>query len=676
MNKRLRRIIVAGILFFTAIILFEFIKLDLIWLEIGLYLSAYLIVGLEIFIRAGKNIYYGKILDENLLMVIATIGAIAINAFAEAGAVMLFYQVGELFQAYAVNKSRKSIAQLMDIRPDYANVLYGIKEIRKSPEEVLVGDIILVRPGEKIPLDGEVIQGESYLDTMALTGEPVPKEVGVKSLVISGCVNQSGILLIKVLKEFKESTVNKILDLIENASSKKSVSENFISKFARFYTPVIVLLAVIIAFLPPLIFSENLMDWLYRGLTFLVVSCPCALVISIPMSFFGGLGGASKSGILIKGSNYLDSLNKMNTVVFDKTGTLTKGVFKVQKIVSKGIEKDELLYKTALIESLSNHPISKSLKEACKVKLDLDLVKNFKEIAGHGVRGEIYGEEFIIGNKKLMETQNIILSETYDFGINSRDSDEITKSVTSSNCKTNNIEGDERTNSDNEYEFIIDNKKLMETQNSFLPEPCDIGTIIYIAKNKTYCGYILISDEIKSEAMNLVKELKAVGVKNTIILSGDNSIVANYTAKVLKINQVYSELLPAEKLEKIEEIISKNKKGTVAFVGDGINDAPTLARADIGIAMGGLGQDAAIEAADVVIMNDDLKKIVTAKKIAQKTIKIAKENIVFAISVKVIVLILSAIGLASMWWAIFADVGVSIIAILNALRVLATKKFE
>jgi Cd2+/Zn2+-exporting ATPase len=549
-------------------------------------------------------------------MSIATIGAFFIGEYPEGVAVMLFYQVGELFQSYAVGKSRKSIASLMDIRPDYANVKKGDELVKVDPDEVQIGDIIVIKAGEKIPLDGKVIEGSSMIDTSALTGESVPREVEVGSDILSGCININGVITAEVTKEFGESTVSKILDLVENASSKKSNSEQFITKFARYYTPVVVIIAVFLAIIPPLVIDgATFSDWIYRALAFLVVSCPCALVISIPLSFFGGIGGASKKGILVKGSNYLEALAETEIVVFDKTGTLTKGVFNVQEIHPEGVSKEELLELTAYVESYSNHPISLSLKRAYSKEIDNGRISDVEEISGHGVIATVDGKKVMAGNIKLMKMMDI----PYFKG-----------------------------------ELI--------------------GTAVHVAVNNKYIGYILIADEVKEDSAQAIKELKAANIKQTVMLTGDNKSVGSKVAKELGLDKVYAELLPADKVEKLEELFSqKSKKGKLAFVGDGINDAPVLARADIGIAMGGLGSDAAIEAADIVIMTDEPSKIATAMKISKKTLKIAHQNIVFAIGIKIIVLILSAFGITTMWAAIFADVGVTIIAVLNAFRALNVK---
>ena len=612
MKKKGIKIIISLILFIIAFLM----NFNNVWINNGIYILAYIIVGFEIIKEAVENIIKGKVFDENFLMTIATIGAFGIGEFPEAVAVMLFYQVGELFQSYAVDKSRKSIASLMDIRPDYANVeRNGIIE-KVDPYDVEVGEIIVIKPGEKVPLDGKVVEGKSCLDTKALTGESLPKEIMEESEVLSGCINLNGVIKVKVSKKFAESTVSKILDLVENASSKKSKSENFITKFAHYYTPIVVIIALILAVVPPLIIKDaSFSDWVYRALSFLVVSCPCALVISIPLSFFGGIGGASKMGILIKGSNYLEEIANIEIVVFDKTGTLTEGVFEVQKVNPIGISEEELLKIAAFAENYSNHPISLSVKKAYNKEIDEKQIINVEEIPGYGIIAKIGENDVLVGNEKLMKEHKI----------------EFTK------CS-------------------------------------EIGTILYVALNQKYVGYILIADRIKDDSEKAIKTLKKNNVKQIVMLTGDRKNVGESVAKKLGIDKVYTELLPDGKVKKVEELLKeKSEKGKLAFVGDGINDAPVLALADIGIAMGGLGADSAIEAADVVIMNDEPSRIVNAINLSKKTMRIVKENIIFAILTKVIVLILSACGLSTMWEAVFADVGVSIIAILNALRVLRVK---
>lgn len=612
MKKRLWRIIIAAFLFTIALLM----ELNNEWLQIALFVISYIVVGGEVLKRAVKNMNRGQVFDENFLMSVATIGAMLIGEFPEAVAVMLFYQVGELFQSYAVGKSRKSIASLMDIRPDYANVKKGDELVKVDPDEIQIGDIIVIKAGEKIPLDGKVIEGSSMIDTSALTGESVPREVEVGSDILSGCININGVITVEVTKEFGESTVSKILDLVENASSKKSNSEQFITKFARYYTPVVVIIAVFLAIIPPLMIKgATFSDWIYRALAFLVVSCPCALVISIPLSFFGGIGGASKEGILVKGSNYLEALSQTEIAVFDKTGTLTKGVFNVQEIHPQGVSKEELLELTAYAESYSNHPISLSLKEAYGKDIDHQRISDVEELSGHGVTATVDGQKVIAGNIKLMKMMDIPY-----------------------------FEGEL------------------------------IGTVVHVAVDNKYIGYIVIADELKPDAKQAIRELKDADIKQLVMLTGDNQSVGTKVAKELGLDQVYSELLPADKVEKLEELITqKSQNGKLAFVGDGINDAPVLARADIGIAMGGLGSDAAIEAADIVIMTDEPSKIATAINISKKTLKIANQNIVVAIGIKILVLILSALGITTMWSAIFADVGVTILAVLNAFRALNVK---
>ena len=616
MKKRGIKIIISAILFVLALV----IPFSNEWINNGLFIISYLVVGFEILKKAVRNIFRGKVFDENFLMAVATIGAFAIGEFPEAVAVMLFYQVGELFQSYAVDKSRKSIASLMDIRPDYANIEKDGKIEKVDPDEVKIGDIIIVKTGEKIPLDGVIIEGRSSLDTMALTGESVPRVVKTEDEVLSGCINKDGLLKIRVTKEFGESTVSKILDLVENASSKKSKSENFITKFAKYYTPTVVIIAVLLAFIPPIILKDfsTFSVWLYRALSFLVVSCPCALVISIPLSFFGGIGGASKMGILIKGSNYLEALANTETVVFDKTGTLTEGIFEVQDIYAEGIEKDELLRIVAHAENYSNHPIAKSVKKAYNKEIDENIIKNPQELSGKGIWAKIDEKDILVGNEKLM------------------------------------------------VEEKIDFKKCDE-----------VGTILYVAIDKKYVGYVLIADKIKQDSPKTIRELKAMNIKETVMLTGDKKEVGEYVAKKLNMDKVYTELLPDGKVEKVEELLKqKSEKGKLVFVGDGINDAPVLTIADIGVAMGGLGSDAAIEAADIVIMTDETSKISKAINLSKKTMRIVRENIIFAIFVKIAVLVLTAFGASTMWEAVFADVGVSVIAIINALRMLNIKKFE
>ena len=576
-----------------------------------IFMLAYIIVGGEVLLKALRNIIKGRMFDENFLMSIATVGALAIGELPEAVGVMLFYQIGEFLQGIAVGKSRKSITALMQIRPDSANLKVGSDIKVVSPEDIRVGDIIIVKPGEKVPLDGIVVEGISMVDTSALTGESVLREISVGEDILSGFINKNALLIVKVTKEFGESTVSKILDLVENASSKKSKTENFITKFSKYYTPVVVISAMLIAFVPPLIIPNAIFsDWLYRGLVFLVVSCPCALVLSIPLTFFSGIGFASKNGILIKGSNYLEVLRSVDTVVFDKTGTLTKGVFKVTKVNPVGISEDKLLEYAAFAEANSNHPIAKSIIKYYDKKIGLDKIDSYEEIAANGIKISYNGENILAGNEKLMRKENIFYSPTKE-----------------------------------------------------------VGTVVYIAVNKIYRGYIVISDEIKDDSIEAIRHLKAIGIKEVIMLTGDNEKVANSIATQLGLDKVYSNLLPNEKVDKLEDIYKgKAEKEKVIFVGDGINDAPVLARADVGIAMGALGSDAAIEAADVVLMTDEPSKIAKAIEIASKTNKIVWQNIIFALGVKIIVLILGAGGVATMWEAIFADVGVALIAVLNAMR--------
>ncbi|WML37638.1 heavy metal translocating P-type ATPase [Clostridium sp. OS1-26] len=586
-------------------------------IELILYLISYTLVGGEVVLRALKNISRGQVFDENFLMSIATIGAFAIGQYPEGVAVMLFYQLGEIFQGIAVNRSRKSITALMDIRPDFANLKMGDDIKKVSPEEVNVGNIIVVKPGEKVPLDGKVIEGNSMIDTSALTGESVPREVGVGDNILGGVINKNGLLTIEVEKEFGDSTIAKILDLVQNASSKKAPTENFITKFARYYTPAVVFSALALAILPPLfIEGATFSQWIYRALAFLVVSCPCALVVSIPLGFFGGIGGASKNGILVKGGNYLEALNNVEVVVFDKTGTLTKGIFKVTEVKSQNnISKNELITYAAYAESYSNHPIATSILNAYGREVVKDSIENYEEISGHGVKAVVKGKEILAGNYKLMTKEKIA------------------------------------------YEQV-------ET----------IGTVVHVAVDKEYAGYIVISDEVKDDSAKAVKALKSLGIKKTVMLTGDNKTVGTKVAEQLGLDEVHSELLPDQKVEKVE-LLDKEKsaKGKLVFVGDGINDAPVLARADIGIAMGGVGSDAAIEAADVVIMTDEPSKIASAIKIAKKTRTIVMQNIFFALGIKLILLILVALGLGTMWEAVFGDVGVTLLAVLNSMRAMKTE---
>ena len=615
-KKMLTRIIIAAVL----LVILSFLPVDG-YLKMALYMVPYLVIGYDILKKAWKGILNKQVFDENFLMAVATIGAIALGDYKEGVAVMLFYQIGELFQSYAVGKSRRNISELMDIRPDYANVEVDGSLEQVDPDEVEIGTIIVVQPGEKVPIDGIVTEGNSTLNTSALTGESVPRDISVGEEVISGCINLSGVLKIQTTKEFGESTVSKILDLVENSSSKKSKSENFISKFAKYYTPAVCYGALALAILPPLVrmlfmgASPEWGDWIYRALTFLVISCPCALVISIPLSFFAGIGGASNQGVLVKGSNYLETLSQTKCVVFDKTGTMTRGVFEVSGIHHNEVEDAKLLEYAALAECSSSHPISKSLQKAYNKSIDRNRVTDIKEISGHGVVAKVDGITVAAGNEKLMEKLGISYVS----------------------CS-------------------------------------HVGTIVHLALDGKYAGHILISDVIKPHAKEAINELKKAGVTKTVMLTGDRKNVADAVASELGIKEVYSELLPADKVAKVEELLAnKEEKDKLAFVGDGINDAPVLSRADIGIAMGALGSDAAIEAADIVLMDDDPLKISKAIKIAKKCIRIVYENIYFAIGIKVLCLILGALGIANMWMAIFADVGVMVIAVLNAIRTLFVK---
>lgn len=609
----LTRIIVAAVLFFTGSLLHLPESI-----EMGVFLSCYVVIGWDIVWKAVTNILHGQVFDENFLMTIATIGALILGEHSEGVAVMLFYQVGEWFQSYAVSKSRRSITSLMDIRPDYANIEQDGKLVQVDPDEVQIGSTIIVKPGERIPLDGTIIKGSSALDTSALTGESMPREVEPGMEVISGCINQTGILTIRTTKEFGESTVAKILDLVENASDKKGRIENFITRFARYYTPAVVFAALALAILPPIITGQAFSIWIYRALTFLVISCPCALVISIPLSFFGGISGASKIGVLVKGSNYLEALAHAEMVVFDKTGTLTKGSFAVSEIHSNDMKDHQLLELAAYAEDYSNHPISLSIKNAYGKKIDNTRITDVQEIAGHGVQALIDGKTVLAGNAKLMIREHIKYTA----------------------CPS-------------------------------------VGTVVYVACNGKYAGCIVIEDEIKADAPAAIRSLKSAGIRRTVMLTGDADAVGKKVANRLGLDQAYTELLPADKVDRVEDLLKqKSEKGKLVFVGDGINDAPVLARADIGIAMGGLGSDAAIEAADVVLMTDEPSKIATVMRIARKTIRIANQNIVFALGIKFLVLILGAFGYANMWAAVFADVGVSVIAILNAIRAMRVKQFD
>lgn len=588
------------------------------WALFVIYLIPYLVIGYDIIFKAARNIKNGQIFDENFLMMIATFGAFGVKEYSEAVAVMLFYQVGELFQSYAVGKSRQSISEMMDICPEYANIEVDGVLTQVDPDEVEIGNFIVVKPGERIPLDGVVIEGESLVDTAALTGESVPRKAAAGDEVISGCVNGSGTLKVEVTKEFEDSTVAKILELVENASSKKANVENFITKFAKYYTPVVTIGAVILAVLPPLILGGGWGEWVQRACIFLVISCPCALVISVPMGFFGGIGAASRLGVLVKGSNYLEAVSEMTTIVFDKTGTLTKGEFKVTEILPQGCSEEELLELAALGEGYSNHPIAGSIKEAYGKTADMNRVSDAEEIAGHGIRVLIDGKEILIGNGKLMRQQHI------DYV----------------SCKSS-------------------------------------GTVVYVASEGVFAGAIVISDTVKDGAEEAIKRMKQAGVKKCVMLTGDRKEAAESVAAQLGIDEVYAELLPGDKVVKVEKLLENQRdKEKLAFAGDGINDAPVLTRADIGIAMGSMGSDAAIEAADVVLMDDDVRKIASTVHISRKTLRIVKQNIVFALGVKALVLALGAAGMANMWEAVFADVGVSVIAILNSMRALKTDDKE
>ena len=608
-KKLLTRIIIAAVIYIAGI----FLPLEGIP-QLTLYLLCYAVIGWDIVWKAITNITHGQIFDENFLMTIATVGALVLGEYSEGVAVMLFYQIGEWFQSYAVSKSRKSITNLMDIRPDYANVERNGELQQVDPEEVKVGDIIIVRPGERIPLDGTILKGTSTLDASALTGESMPRDVEAGMDVISGCINQTGILHIRTTKEFGESTVSKILDLVENASDKKAKTENFITRFAKYYTPAVVIGALALAILPPLITGQPFMAWIYRALTFLVISCPCALVISIPLSFFGGIGGASKSGVLVKGSNYLEILANTEIVVFDKTGTLTKGSFAVTELRTEGVSKDQLLEIAAYAEDYSNHPISQSIKKAYNKVIDSSRIRDVQEIAGHGVHAIIDGQSVFAGNTKLMEREGITI-----------------------------------------------------------PYTSDVGTLIYIAVDNKYWGHIVIEDEIKPDAAEAITSLKSCGVRQTIMLTGDSDAVGQKVASKLGLDHAYTELLPADKVERVERLLSgKNDKTSLAFVGDGINDAPVLAGADVGAAMGS-GADAAIEAADVVFMNSSVEAIPQSIAIAKKTGSIAIQNVVFALVIKAIVMILGFLGFANMWLAVFADTGVAMLCVLNSIRAMHVK---
>lgn len=618
----LYRIIAAAVIYVPLFVLEHMGKLEFqseMPVQFLLFMIPYLIVGWDIIYRAVRNISHGQVFDENFLMCIATFGALGVKEYSEAVAVMLFYQIGELFQSYAVNRSRQSISAMMDICPEYANIEEDGKLKQVDPDDVEIGTEIVIKAGERVPLDGVVVSGTSFVDTSALTGELVPREVTEGSEIISGCVNGSGLLKVRTTKEFDDSTVAKILELVENASSKKAHVENFITKFAKYYTPIVVCAAVVLAFLPPIILGGGFAEWIQRACIFLVISCPCALVISVPLGFFGGIGAASKQGVLVKGSNYLEALSEMKTIVFDKTGTLTKGEFVVSEVIPNGWEKEGLLEVAALAEGYSDHPISAALKKAYEEaelgELSMDRVEQTEEIAGHGIKAKIDGRVVYTGNAKLMEEEGV------------------------------------------EY------------------EPCAIpGTVVYLAAEKEFLGTIIISDTVKPEAKRAIAQLKKSGVKKTVMLTGDRKDVGEAVAESLGIDEVYTDLLPGDKVDKVEALLGElGEKEKLGFVGDGINDAPVLSRADIGIAMGSMGSDAAIEAADVVLMDDNILKISSIMRIAGKTLQIVHQNIVFALGVKVLVLILGALGMANMWEAVFADVGVSVIAILNSMRTLKVK---
>lgn len=606
--KENMRLIIGAIIYAIALISTEGSILSVV-----LFALSYVLVGGEVVLTAIKNILKGEVFDENFLMTVATLGAFFVGEFPEGVAVMLFYQIGEVFQSYAVNRSRKSITSLMNIRADYANVLKDGKEEKVNPETVNIDDVIIIKPGERVPLDGIVLDGTSFVDTSALTGESVPREVSTGEDILAGFINTNGVLKVKVTKNFKESTVSRILELVENASNKKAPTEKFITRFARIYTPIVVFSALALAIIPPLVIKDaSFYDWIYRALIFLVVSCPCALVVSIPLGLFAGIGGASRKGILVKGGNYLEALKDVNTVVFDKTGTLTKGVFKVTEINNVDIAKEELIKIAAISESLSNHPIAQSIIKEYGKEIDSNELSDYEEISGHGIKVTINNSQVLIGNYKLMEKFEI---------------------------KYNNINS--------------------------------IGTIVHVAINNEYKGNIVISDEIKEGSKSAIEGLKAIGVSQTVMLTGDNKSVGEKVASLVGVDKVFAELLPGDKVEKVEELIKNNStEGKVIFVGDGINDAPVLARADIGVAMGGIGSDAAIEAADVVLMKDDPEALVTAIKVARKTNKILWQNIIFSLGVKVLVLLLGAFGIANMWEAVFADVGVTVIAVINSTRCL------
>lgn len=620
-KKMLMRIIIAFVLLAALMICEQMGVLpENIWIELVLFAVPYLIIGYDIILKAAKNIRHGQIFDENFLMMIATFGAFGAQDFSEAAAVMLFYQVGELFQSYAVGKSRQSISDMMDICPEYANIEENGTLTQVDPDDVEVGSIIVIKPGERVPLDGVIIEGESLIDTAALTGESVPRRAVEGDEIISGCVNGSGTLKVRTTKEFDDSTVSKILELIENASSKKAKAENFITKFAKYYTPVVTIAAVILAILPPLVLGGGWSEWIHRACIFLVISCPCALVISVPLGFFGGIGAASRIGVLVKGGNYLEAVAEMTTIVFDKTGTLTKGEFKVSGLYAEnGFSQETLLELAAHAEGYSNHPIAGSIKTAYLERtgkdVDLSRVEEAEEQAGHGIRVLVDKKQVFVGNEKLMQAK----------GIDKTD-----------------------------YTSVTEN-----------------GTVCYVACENAYVGAVVISDSVKDGAREAIADMKKVGVKKCVMLTGDRTATAEAVSKSLGIDEFHAELLPADKVARVEELLEKrSEKERLAFVGDGINDAPVLARADIGFAMGSMGSDAAIEAADVVLMDDDVRKIATVVRIARKTLQIVKQNIVFALAVKALVLILGALGLANMWEAVFADVGVAVLAILNSMRTL------
>ncbi|MBQ3817281.1 MAG: cadmium-translocating P-type ATPase [Clostridia bacterium] len=617
-KQTLARILITSGLFIV-LLLFKYIgifeKMNSSVIELIFFIAPYILIGYDIIIKAAQNIRHGQIFDENFLMIVATVAAFCVNEFSEAVAVMLLYQVGELFQNYAVGKSRQSISAMMDICPEYANIEQDGELKQVDPEDVEIGTTIIIKPGERIPLDGIVIEGESLVDTAALTGESVPRRVTAGSEIISGCVNSSNTLKVKVTKLFEDSTVTRILELIENAGSKKTYVENFITRFAKVYTPFVTICAAILAVIPPLILGGGWSEWIKRACIFLVISCPCALVISVPLGFFGGIGAASKIGVLVKGSNYLEAISKMSTIVFDKTGTLTKGDFKVSEIIPENISKEKLLELAALCEGYSNHPIANSIREAYQKPLCMEDVTNVTELAGYGIEACVEGETVYLGNAKLMQSKGISYTENQS-----------------------------------------------------------VGTVVYIAVNDVFMGAIVISDAAKDGVKDAIHNLKCLGVKKCVMLTGDRKKTADAVAEQLKLDEVHSELLPKDKVDIVERLLdNQNNKEKLAFAGDGINDAPVLSRVDIGIAMGSMGSDAAIEAADIVIMNDDIKKIASTVEIARKTMQIIKENIVFALAIKAIVMILGALGIANMWMAVFADVGVAIIAILNSMRALKVK---